>query len=90
MNKQELVRAVSQECGRVLPQDKILQVLNAAVEVIERTLDSGEAVKWQGFGSLIVKEVQPRRIYSPKKKDCILTKGTKSIVFRESRNKKDS
>ena len=90
MNKDELIRAVSKECGRALPQSKILQVLNAAVEVIERTLDSGEPVKWKGFGSLIVKEVQPRNIYSPTEKDFIVTEGSRRIVFRESRNKKDS
>lgn len=90
MNKEELIRAISEVCGRALPQDKILLVLNAAVEVMERTLDSGEAVKWQGFGSLIVKENPPKRMYSPGKKDFFVTKGTKSIVFRESRNKKNS
>lgn len=63
-------------------------VLNAAVEIMERTLDSGESVKWQGFGSLIPKEVQPRKLYSPTKKDFIITKGSKSIIFRKSRNKK--
>lgn len=89
MNKEELVRAVSQECGRVLSQDKILQVLNATVDVIERTLDAGEAVKWKGFGSLIVKENPPKRMYSPTKKDFIVTKESKSIVFRVSRNKKN-
>lgn len=90
MNRNELVKAASLRCGRALPQHKILQVLNAAVEVIERVLDSGEPVKWKGFGSLIVKEVQPRNIYSPTKKDFIVTKGSKTIVFRESRNKKNS
>lgn len=88
MNKQELIRAVSQQCGRALSQEQILLALNAVVEVMERTLDSGEAVKWKGFGSLIVKENPPKRMYSPRKKDFIVTKGSRSIVFRESRNKK--
>ena len=90
MNKEELIRAVSQKCEKKLSQDKILQVLNVAVEVIEQTLDSGESVKWKGFGSLIVKDVQPRRIYSPTKKEFIVTEGLRSIVFRESKKKKDN
>lgn len=89
MNKDELVRAVAQECGRTLSQDKIQQVLNAAVEVMERVLDSGEPVKWKGFGSLMIKERPLKKIYSPTKKSFIVTKGSKNIVFRESRNKKD-
>ena len=90
MNKEELIRAVSQKCEKKLSQDKILQVLNVAVEVIEQTLDSGEPVKWKGFGSLVPKEIPPRSIYSPTKKEFIVTEGARSIVFRESRNKRNS
>lgn len=90
MNKEELVCAVSQQCGRALSRDKVRLALNSAVEVMERTLDSGEPIKWKGFGSLIVKENPSKRMYSPTKKDFIVTKGSKTIVFRESRNKKNS
>lgn len=88
MNKEELIRTVSQETDRIIPQDKILLVLNKTVEIISRTLTLGEAVKWSGFGSLVLKESPPRRIYSPSKKEFIVTKGTKSIVFKESEKRK--
>lgn len=88
MNKEELIRAVSQETSRIIPQDKIHLVLNKTVEIISRTLTLGEAVKWAGFGSLVLKESPPRRIYSPSKKEFIVTKGTKSIVFKESGKRK--
>ena len=90
MNKEELIRTVSQETGRILPQEKIALVLNKAVEVMKRTLDSGEAVKWQGFGTLTVKEKPPRRIYSQSEKGLILSKGSRCIIFRESPKKKDN
>ena len=45
MNKDELIRTISQETERIIPQEKIAFVLNKAVEVMKRTLDSGEAVK---------------------------------------------
>ena len=34
MNKEELIRAVSQETSRIIPQDKIHLVLNKTVEII--------------------------------------------------------
>lgn len=90
MNKEELIRAVSQETGRIIAQDKISLLLNKTVEIVDRTLMSGEPVKWKGFGSLIPKEIPPRRIYSPAKQDFIVTKGSRSVVFRESKKKKDN
>lgn len=84
MNKEELVRAISRETGQVVSQEKIALVLSKAVEIMSRTLDSGESVKWSGFGSLIPKERPPRKIYSPRGKDFIVTEGKRSIVFRES------
>mgnify|MGYP002791403286 CR=1 FL=1 len=90
MNKDELIRTISQETERIIPQEKIALVLNKAVEVMKRTLDSGEAVKWQGFGTLTVKEKPPRRIYSQSEKSLILSKGSRCIIFRESPKKKDN
>lgn len=90
MNKDELIRAISQETDRIIPQEKIALILNKAVEVMKRTLDSGEAVKWQGFGTLTVKEKPPRRIYSQSEKGLILSKGSRCIIFRESPKKKDN
>lgn len=74
MNKEELIRSVSQDTNRMVSQEKIALILDTAVEVMKRTLESGEPVKWAGFGSLIVKDVPPRRFYSPKLKEYIISK----------------
>lgn len=88
MNKKELIRTISQEFDSPVSQDKIARILDTAVSVVKRTLAAGEPVKWSGFGTLAVKEIPPKRLYSPVKKGYILTKGARRIVFVEPRRQK--
>ncbi|MCM1353029.1 MAG: HU family DNA-binding protein [Alistipes senegalensis] len=88
MNKKELIHAISQELSLSLSQDKIALVLDKAVEIVKRTLANGESVKWSGFGTLTVKDVPPKRLYSPVKKEYILTESVRKIVFVEPRKQK--
>lgn len=87
MNKKELIRTISYELDLPMSQDKIAMVLDKAVEIAKRTLAVGEPVKWSGFGSFVVKDIPPKRLYSPKLKEYIVTKGTKRITFVPSRTK---
>jgi len=87
MNKKELIRTISQDANRVVSQEKIALILDTAVEVMKRTLESEESVKWAGFGSLVVKDVPPRRFYSPKRKEYTISKGEKKIIFVPPRTK---
>lgn len=88
MNKEELIRAVSQETNRIVSQDKIALILDTAIDVMKRTFSEEEPVKWAGFGSLVVKDVPPRRIYSPTRKEYIMSQGVKKVVFVESKRRK--
>lgn len=88
MNKRELIRAISQEVDSTVSQEKITAILDAAVSLVKRTLEAGESVKWTGFGTLIVKEIPPRRLYSPMLKKYITTKSVQKIVFVEPQRQK--
>ncbi len=88
MNKRELIRAISQEVDSTVSQEKITAILDAAVSLVKRTLEAGESVKWTGFGTLTVKEIPPRRLYSPTLKKYITTKSVQKIVFVEPRRQK--
>lgn len=88
MNKRELIRAISQEVDSTVSQEKITAILDAAVSLVKRTLEAGESVKWTGFGTLTVKEIPPRRLYSPTLKKYIITKSVQKIVFVEPRRQK--
>lgn len=85
MNKKELVRIISQELDPPLSQEKIARILDKAVEIAKCTLAKGEPVKWTGFGSLVVKDIPPRRFYSPKRKEYVVSKGVRKITFVASR-----
>lgn len=88
MNKKDLVRTISHDLDPPMSQDKIALVLDKAVEIVKRTLANGESVKWTGFGTLTVKDVPPKRLYSPVKKEYILTESVRKIVFVEPRKQK--
>lgn len=88
MNKRELIRAISQEVDSTVSQEKITAILDAAVSLVKRTLEAGESVKWTGFGTLTVKDIPPRRLYSPTLKKYITTKSVQKIVFVEPRRQK--
>ncbi|MFO3725648.1 HU family DNA-binding protein [Butyricimonas muris] len=88
MNKKELIRTVSRELTPSVSQDKVALVLNKTVEIIKHTLDTGEPVKWAGFGSFVIKDIPSKRLYSPSLKKYIVTEGVRKIVFVEPRRKK--
>lgn len=75
---------VTQELDLPMSQEKVALVLDKTVEIIQRTLDTGEPVKWSGFGSLGIKEILPKKLYSPMLKKYIVSKGSRKIVFKES------
>ena len=87
MNKKDLIRTISQELDPPVSQDRITLILDKAVEVTKRTLAAGEPVKWSGFGSFVVKDIPPRRFYSPKQKKFVVSKGVKKITFVSPRTK---
>lgn len=88
MNRRDLIRAISRETGQKVSQEKIAVILDTAVTVVKRTLDVGKPVKWSGFGTLTVREIPPRRLYSPTLKKYIITKSVRKIVFVEPRRQK--
>lgn len=89
MNKKELIRAISRELNPPMSQDKVASVLDKTVEIAKRTLETGEPVKWSGFGSLVIQGISPKKLYSPVSGKYIVSKGRKKIVFKESgRNKR--
>lgn len=90
MNKKELIRIISRELSLSMSQEKITLVLDKTIEITKRTLATGEPVKWSGFGSLTIKEIGPKKLYSPVLKKYIVSKGSRKIVFRESGKNKQS
>lgn len=89
MNKTDLIRTISRELDPLVSQDGITLVLDKAVEIAKRTFAAGELVKWAGFGSFVVKDIPPRRFYSPKREEYVVSKGVKKITFVASRQNQE-
>lgn len=88
MNKGTLIKKVAQELNGSFSQSEIRTILDAAVKIKAEALNKGETVRWTGFGSFVVKEIPPRRFYSPKRKEYMTSSGVKKIVFVEPRKQK--
>lgn len=88
MNKETLIKKVSQELNGSFSQSEIRTILDAAVKIKAEALNKGETVRWTGFGSFVVKEIPPRRFYSPKRKEYVTSSGVKKIIFVEPRRQK--
>lgn len=88
MNKETLIKKVSQELNGNFSQFEIRTILDAAVKIKAEALKKGETVKWTGFGSFIVKDIPPRRFYSPVRKEYMTSSGVKKIIFVEPRRQK--
>ena len=48
MNKKQLIRLISRELELPISQEKVTMVLDKAIEITNRTLETGESVKWSG------------------------------------------
>lgn len=64
MNKEELIKATSQEAG--LTQAVARKCIDAVFKVITNTLKRGEEVRLVGFGTFRVKERKEKKRKKPK------------------------
>lgn len=84
MNKDELIRRVAQ-CEESVSQRQARIVLERAAKIVAETLEQGDTIAWNGFGSFVCKEVPPKCIYSLQKKCRIMTEKKRVIAFKQSK-----
>lgn len=80
MRKQELVAAVSSKTSQ--SESAVNEVLNAAFEVIEQSLASGDEVALSGFGSFRVVSRPARDGRNPQTGEPMRINAKKSPAFR--------
>lgn len=86
MNKDELVRKISEDEAIQVSQDTIRRILNCGAEVIRETLEKGEPFKWVGLGTLSVRVQPPRKRYFVHEKCCREVGTKRTVVFHQSEN----
>ena len=88
MNKAELIAAVAEKTG--LTKKDSEQAVNAAFDIIDDTLVSGEKVQMVGFGVFDVKERGVRKGRNPKTKEEIEIPATRVPFFKAGKAMKDA
>ena len=81
LTKFDMVRQV-QEMG--FTQSKSGEIVEALVEIIKSSLESGEDVLISGFGKLCVKEKSPRRGRNPATGEDMVLEARRVVTFKPS------
>ena len=72
-----------------IPQKESAEIINTLLEVIKRTLASGEDVLASGFGKFCVKDKKERRGRNPETGEDLILAPRKVVLFRCSGRLRD-
>jgi integration host factor subunit alpha len=83
LTKAHIVEAAAEQNG--LPRSQSVNTIKILLEIIKRTLESGEDVLVSGFGKFCVKEKHERRGRNPATGEDMLLEPRRVVTFRCSR-----
>ena len=87
LTKAHIIEAVFEQIG--YPKNKSSEMIETLLEIIKRTLESGEDVLISGFGKFCVKEKNERRGRNPATGKDMMLEPRKVVTFRCSRQLRD-
>ena len=87
ITKAQIVEVVADQIG--YPKYQSANTIETLLEIIKRTLESGEDVLISGFGKFCVKDKNERRGRNPATGKDLLLKPRKVVTFRCSRQLRD-
>ena len=87
LTKAHIVEAIAEQTG--YPKNQSSEMIETLLEVIKRTLESGEDVLVSGFGKFCVKEKHERRGRNPATGEDLMLEPRKVVTFRCSRQLRD-
>lgn len=80
LNKANIVQSVHHNLR--LPNSKSVQVIESLLEIIKRTLSSGEDILISGFGKFCVKDKGKRRGRNPQTGEDMVLGSRRVVTFR--------
>ena len=83
ITKAKIVEAVAEQNG--YPKKQSVNTIDTLLEIIKRTLESGEDVLVSGFGKFCVKEKHDRRGRNPSTGEDMMLEPRRVAAFRCSR-----
>jgi integration host factor subunit alpha len=79
LTKIQIVKSVQNQTG--FPRNRSLEIVETLLEIIKRTLASGEDVMISGFGKFSVREKKERKGRNPSTGDPMMLKPRKVVTF---------
>jgi integration host factor subunit alpha len=87
LTKAKIVEAVAEQNG--YPKHQSSEIVETLLEIIKRSLESGEDVMISGFGKFCVKEKKQRKGRNPATGKDMMLEPRKVVTFRCSRQLRD-
>ena len=84
LTKDAIVEAVANDTG--FPKNQSVELVETLIELIKKTLVSGEDVLVSGFGKFCVREKRERRGRNPATGDSIMLEPRRVVTFHCSGN----
>jgi integration host factor subunit alpha len=82
LTKAHIINAIADQIG--FPKNHSSEIVETLLEIIKRTLESGEDVLISGFGKFCVKEKGERRGRNPSTGEDMILEPRKVVTFRPS------
>jgi len=80
LTKKEISTSIYGQLG--VPKKRSVELVSSLLEIIKKTLESGEDVLLSGFGKFCVKDKSERRGRNPATKEGMLLKSGRVVTFR--------
>jgi len=87
LTKRDIVEQVCNEIG--FPKNQSFEIVEALMELIKKTLESGEDVMISGFGKFCVKEKKERKGRNPATGENMMLRPRRVVTFRCSGQLRD-
>jgi integration host factor subunit alpha len=87
LTKTEIIQAVMEQTG--FNKHKATEVVETLMELLKKTMASGENVLISGFGKYVVQEKAPRRGRNPATGEDLTIRSRRIVTFKWARNLKD-
>ena len=87
LTKVQIVESIHNDIG--IPKNKSTEIVETFVEIVKRTLASGEDVLISDFGKFCVKEKKERRGRNPATGDDLMLEPRKVVTFKCSGKLRD-
>ena len=87
LTKLAIVESIAEQNG--LPKTKSSEIVETLLEIIKKSLESGEDVLIPGFGKFCVKKKKQRRGRNPATGEDMMLRPRKIVTFKSSGKLKD-